>query len=124
MLSDDYMKPICEVMVMDVLPGIRAMIARKLVEDHKFSQKVAAEKLGTTQPAISQYKRELRGHDVRILKKNMKLLEMVDSLSERIAKGELNPEQTTMEFCRICEYIRRSGIASEIQKRVHSSGST
>lgn len=115
------MKPICEVMVLDILPGVRALVARKLVEDYGFSQKVAAEKLGTTQPAISQYKRELRGHKVKIFKKNPKLLEMIYSLSERTAKGELSPEQTTLEFCKICEYTRKSGIVCEIHRKMYPS---
>ena len=49
-----------DMMVQEVLPSVRALMARKLLE-HGFSQKQAAEKLGLTQPAISQYKRNLWG---------------------------------------------------------------
>ena len=115
------MKPVCEVMVMEILPGVRAMVARKLVEDHGFSQKVAAERLGTTQPAISQYKRELRGHKVKVFRKSPRLLNMVDSLASRTASGELSHEQISIEFCGICKFMRSSGIACEIHKKMYPS---
>ncbi len=115
------MKPICEVMVLEVLPGMRAMVARKLVEKHGFSQKVAAEHLGTTQPAISQYKRELRGHKVKMFKNNPKVLEMMDSIAKRAASGELSQDQVTLEFCSVCKFMRSSGIVCEIHKKMYPS---
>ena len=115
------MKPVCEVMVSEVLPGVRAMVARKLVEDHGFSQKIAAEKLGTTQPAISQYKRELRGHRIKILKSNQKLLGMINSLAKRTASGEIDKDHVSLEFCVICKYMKSSGLACEIHRRAHPS---
>jgi predicted transcriptional regulator len=115
------MKPVCEVMVLEVLPGIRAMVARKLVEDHGFSQKIAAERLGTTQPAISQYKRELRGHRLKVFSNSPRLLGMVDSLAKRTASGELSHERISLEFCSICKFIRSSGMACEIHKKMYPS---
>ncbi len=115
------MKPVCEVMVLEILPGVRAMVARKLVEDHGFSQKVAAEKLGTTQPAISQYKRELRGHKLKIFKDVPRLIQMTESLARRTASGELSQEQISLEFCEICKFIRSSGIACRIHKEMYPS---
>ncbi len=115
------MKPICEVMVLEVLPGMRAVVARKLVEKHGFSQKVAAERLGTTQPAISQYKRELRGHKVKMFKNNPKVLEMIDSIAKRTASGELSQDQVTLEFCSVCKFMRSSGIVCEIHRKMYPS---
>ncbi|MCK4497511.1 MAG: hypothetical protein KAU24_04895 [Candidatus Aenigmarchaeota archaeon] len=115
------MKPICEVMVLEVLPGIRAIVARKLVEKHGFSQKIAAERLGTTQPAISQYKRELRGHRIKMFKSNPRVLEMIDSLTKRTASGELSQDQITLEFCGICKFMRSSGMVCEIHKKMYPS---
>jgi len=115
------MKPICEVMVLEVLPGIRAIVAKKLVEKHGFSQKIAAERLGTTQPAISQYKRELRGHKIKMFKNNPKVLEMIDSLTKRTASGELSQDQITLEFCGICKFMRSSGMVCEVHKKMYPS---
>ncbi len=55
------MKFFCERFVTEILPSVRAMVARDLVTRHGMSQSEAAKILGMTQPAISQYVRRLRG---------------------------------------------------------------
>ncbi len=115
------MKPVCEVMVTQILPAIRALVARKLVEKHGFSQKAAAEKLGTSQPAISQYSREIRGYKNHIIKSDPKIMEMIDIIAERVSRGELSQEMLTMEFCNICRYMRSSGMLCEIHRKLYPS---
>ena len=70
------MKPVCEIIVQEILPSVRAMVAVKLTNTYGLSQEQAAVKMGTSQPAISQYKREIRGHKSRVFKQNPKLAEM------------------------------------------------
>ena len=115
------MKPVCEVMVSDILPGVRAMVARKLVEDHGLSQKDAAEKLGTTQPAISQYKRQLRGCKIGLFDKNPRILEMISSIAKRTASGELSQDHISLEFCVVCKFMKSSGIVCEMHKKMYPS---
>ena len=64
----------CEFFVNEILPGIRAVLAKNLMEKKKMSQKAVAEIIGTTQPAISQYCRELRGHRKRNLSEDLRVL--------------------------------------------------
>jgi predicted transcriptional regulator len=115
------LKPVCEVMVMEILPGLRAMVARKLVEKHGFSQKVAAERLGTTQPAISQYKRKLRGSGLDSLGESPRLMEMIDSIASRAASGGLSQDEITGEFCSVCRFMRSSGLACDFHRRMYPS---
>jgi len=115
------MKPVCEVMVMEVLPGIRAMVARKLIEKHNLSQKAAAERLGTTQPAISQYKRRLRGSGMDSLQRSPRLIEMIDSIASGAASGRLSQEEITTEFCSVCRFMRSSGMVCEFHRRMYPS---
>ncbi len=115
------MKPVCEVMVGEVLPGIRSMLARKLVENHSLSQKAAAEKLGTTQPAISQYKRELRGSRMASLESNPRVIEMIDSIASRAATGKMDHEDISAEFCSICRFMRSSGLMCEFHRKMYPS---
>ena len=56
------MKIPCEMMVKRVLPVFRAVVAESLINDHGLTQTEAADKLGITQAAISQYLRDKRGH--------------------------------------------------------------
>jgi predicted transcriptional regulator len=115
------LKPVCEVMVMEILPGIRAMVARKLVEKHDFSQKAAAERLGTTQPAISQYKRKLRGSGLDSLQGSPRLIEMIDSIASRTASGRLSQDEISEEFCSVCRFMRSSGLACDFHRRMYPS---
>lgn len=115
------MKPLCEVIALEMLPAVRAMIARKLVVNYGLSQKQAAEKLGVSQPAISQYKRDLRGFKPGFFKGNPKLLEDVNSLAKRIASGELNPEQATIAFCELCKAIRFDGTGCQLHRGLDPS---
>ena len=55
------MYPPCEVVGRFVLPIFRSLIAKELIEKYSFTQVEAAEKLGTTQAAISQYIHSKRG---------------------------------------------------------------
>jgi predicted transcriptional regulator len=115
------MKPVCEIIVQEILPSVRAMIALKLTRTYGLSQEQAARKMGTTQPAISQYKREVRGHRSRVFKHNPKLMEMVDDIAKKVATGELATYDITIEFCRICKYLRSHGMMCELHKELNPS---
>jgi len=49
------MKPFCEIIVAKILPAMRAIITKELMQTYGFNQTEVAQKLGITQPAISQY---------------------------------------------------------------------
>lgn len=115
------MKPVCEVMVLEVFPGLRAMIAKRMMEQHGFSQKAAADKLGTTQPAISQYKRSLRGSRMTPLESSPGIMEMISSLANKAARGEVAPEEISSEFCNICKRMRKEGLACDFHRRMYPS---
>lgn len=115
------MKPLCEVIALEVLPAVRAMVARKLTINYGLSQKKAAEKLGVSQPAISQYKRDLRGYKTGLFRENPELLDMVNSIAKRIASGEISGLQSTLEFCELCKSIRFEGTGCQLHKRLDPS---
>ncbi len=97
-------------MINELLPGFRALVAKKLIEDHGFSQTQVAAMLDTTQPAISQYKRDLRGRKTEVFLKNPSLLGLLEEITKSIARGEVKPEQTGYEFCRVCKFIRDNNL--------------
>lgn len=104
------MKPLCEIIVQVVLPAVRALVAKDLIEKHGLTQQQAAERLGTTQPAISQYMRDLRGLKVKSLQKSKIALSEIEKLSSRIAAGEIAGDVVTTEFCKICKTLREQDI--------------
>jgi predicted transcriptional regulator len=110
------MKPFCEVVVFEILPAVRAMVARELMEKYHITQNKAAWLLGVSQPAVSQYKRDLRGFKTELFSKNPGLRAMVERIAEGMASGEIKDFQATLSFCELCKEIRFSGAGCESHK--------
>ena len=101
----------CEVAVHDILPVARALLAKKLVDVYDLSQTDAAKRMGMSQPAISQYKKDIRGMKDVSFKDNGKFLDVINDIAKRIAKGSVTPEQMPGEMCRLCNAINPGGMA-------------
>jgi len=108
------MKPYCEVASQYLLPTLRALVAKTLMEKYKLTQQSAASKLGLTQSAISQYTRQLRGSKVKIIEKDKSIIDEIEKFSGRIVSGELNSLTALDAFCDICRIIRKKKMLCEI----------
>jgi len=75
-----------EIEVWYLLPALRREVTKALVEKHKLSQRKAAEILGITEAAISQYKNSKRASKIKFSKDEKELIERA---SNKIVK---NPE--------------------------------
>lgn len=115
------MKPLCEIIVLDYLPVVRAMISKGMIDKYGLSQKQAAEKLGISQPAISQYKKELRGYKADAIKKNADAMRIIEGMTRRIAHGELTHQEASIEFCELCKHIRPDGTGCTIPEAYANS---
>ncbi len=94
-------KLMCEIMAQDVLPSLRAFIAKELILEYKMNQITVAEWLGVSQPAVSQYVRQLRGFNESLMKhetvnkeiKNLcgKMAKQIDAngISSKITKDDM-----------------------------------
>lgn len=56
----------CEVAVRSVIPAVRALIAKELMEEQGLKQDQVAEILGISQSAVSKYSRKVRGHAIKV----------------------------------------------------------
>lgn len=97
------MKTHCEIVVKEILPGIRSMIAKELVQVYNMNQCEAAKALGISQPAISQYLREMRGKKYVT---DAAVAEEIKKLSEKIFRKEIDSGNIAAEFCNICDKIK------------------
>ncbi len=111
------MKPFCEIMVNDVFPTVRALIAREL-RKMGYTQVEIASKLSLTQPAISQYSREVRGKKAKIIEKNERALERIKLAARNIAK---NPGFYAREMCGICRVLREERVICAFCKDVDNA---
>mgnify|MGYP006284699215 CR=1 FL=1 len=102
------MKPVCEIIVRTVLPGLRAMLVDELMKTYGLNQVEVSEKLGVTQPSVSQYRKKLRGKNVKILQ-NKKIKEKIKDLAENVNRGMDNKEIVS-EICKICNLIKEENL--------------
>ncbi len=115
------MKFLCEVVVQDILPAMRALLAKELTHKHGLTQKQAAEKMGCTQAAVSQYLRELRGYKVKLLQKDEKSMEKLEELAKSLVSGNTKSGQLSSEVCGICDGMRKRDTLKTIYKEMGAS---
>jgi len=103
--------PQCEAVGRYVLPIFRSLVAKELIEKHDFTQVEAAEKLGTTQAAISQYIHSKRGYKgVAQFEKVLPAIQAAASeIARSIASGKMNTDEAMLNFCKICTSLREEG---------------
>ena len=92
----------CEISAKYVIPALRLMIAKKLIEKYGLTQSEVAKLLGVTQPSISHYLNSKRGIKMaKILSRSRDVREYVDRYVEKVLTSGSPPED--MPFCEICE---------------------
>ncbi|HDD66838.1 MAG TPA: hypothetical protein ENG52_04365 [Nitrososphaeria archaeon] len=70
----------------EVIPGLRALIVKDLVERHGFSKKKAAEVLGITPPAVTLYLRGKRAGDMAKLLRRRGALRLVREFTDNMVE--------------------------------------
>ncbi len=113
------MRPPCEIIVRFVLPALRSLIARELIEKHGFSQVVAAKKLGITQATISHYLYSKRGEKyLKQIEHMDNIRKMVKEVANDIASGELSSLDMISRFCDVCSQLRTKHLLCNMHKDV------
>lgn len=104
----------CEVGVQTVLPAIRALIARTIIQKHGMKETQVAELLGLSQSAISRYTRKNRGN-MLIIENVPEVQKLIDQTIHLLLYGQ--PHQTTeiLELlCQTCKVIREQGLMCKL----------
>jgi len=97
------MKSPCEEISKDVIPTMRAILVKDLVERHNLNQVGVANRLGITQPAVSQYLGSLRGTScAKALLRNGDFMKSLMKLSDDIAAGKVRGVQIAERYCKLC----------------------
>jgi len=101
------LRPPCEEIVQQLLPAFRSLVAKELIERHKFSQVEAAKRLGTTQAAISQYLGSKRGfRDPSKIRSTPKVRTAASRVAKELADNKLTKFDVIMSFCKLCVALR------------------
>jgi len=94
------MKFPCEIIVWEVLPGIRAALAEELIKKG-LSQKEISKMLGITQAAVSQYTSKKRGSKLDF---QADAKEEIKKLADEIVYGYV--DDLVVRICKICMNVR------------------
>ena len=106
-----------------LIPALRAILAKKLAQEHDIREDEISKMLGVTQAAISNYIRGTRGDPSLIAKllqeKQVSLLinELCDNLSSDLA---YTPSSLS-KFIGLCNYIKSSLLICEIHHNLESN---
>jgi predicted transcriptional regulator len=103
-----------------VIPAIRAMVVKRLVEDHDMTQEQAAKLLGVTQPAVSKYLHQKRGAAIKlagIREIDKATYEIAEMVSSRKAK----PIEVMSKIEAACDYVRKNRYMCDLHKKLEPS---
>ncbi len=108
------MKTFCELMVQDIFPTVRALMAKEMMDKLNYNQSEVAAKMRITQPAVSQYMHELRGKKAELITSNPKVYSLIRDSAKKLSTA--TAPESMLVLCNICKEIRRSGLLCKLHK--------
>ena len=85
-----------EIEVWYLIPALRKELSRIFINYHNLTQKKAAELLGISEAAVSQYVKEKRAKDIKFTKSELKIIK---STAGKIVKDKKNSMKYLYEAC-------------------------
>ena len=100
----------CEIGVKTVLPAVKAIMARQIVQKHGYNEKQAAHLLGLSQSAVSRYVGRERGANLLAIESAQEILALIDQMVISLIKEPQNKAKLLELFCKTCTTIRENGL--------------
>ena len=105
-----------------LIPALRAILAKKLANDHKIHEDEISKMLGVTQAAVSNYIRGTRG-DPELIKKLLsenQVAKMIDELSDSLSSDMAYTPSSLSKFIGLCNFIKSSLLICDIHHNLES----
>ena len=111
-----------EIETKTLIPAIRAILAKKLIEEHSIREEEVSKLLGVTQAAISNYVRGTRGDPVLINKliEVKEVSEMINICSNLASNMAYTPSSLS-KFIGLCNYIKSSLLICDIHHNLETN---
>lgn len=106
------MRPPCEIVVWYVIPTIRSELAKELL-DLGMKQKQISEVLDITQPAVSQYISDKRGHGIKF---EPEVQNIIKDFAQDLVDGKASQIDIIPKMCEICKKIKAEEVVCQIHK--------
>ncbi|HXY83574.1 MAG TPA: helix-turn-helix domain-containing protein [Candidatus Saccharimonadales bacterium] len=100
-----------------VIPAIRALIVKRLVEEYGMTQQEAAKLLGVTQPAVSKYLHQKRGASIG-LSGIKEIDQATNDIAKMVSTRKVEPVKIMSRIEAACQYVRRHRYMCELHKRL------
>lgn len=100
-----------------VIPAIRALIVKRLVEEHGMTQQQAAKTLGVTQPAVSKYLHQKRGAAIQ-LNGIKEIDEATEEIARMVSSKKARPVEVMGKIEAACEYVRKNRYMCDLHKKL------
>jgi uncharacterized protein len=95
--------------VKTVLPAVKAIMARQIIEKHGLNEQQTAELLGLSQSAVSRYVGRERGNLIAI-ENSSEILSLISQMVTSLIKEPTNKTEILNLFCKTCTAIREKGL--------------
>ena len=98
------------------IPVLRAIVAKRLISEHDFTQEEVAKALGVTQAAVSNYIRGVRGVMINLEENpeiDARIKEIVTLILENAPQAEV-----AKKFNSLLDDIRKRRILCDVHKRI------
>lgn len=96
----------CEAYAKRILPTLRALVAKIMVNEYGLTQLDAAKMLGVTQASINYYLTGKRGHKLLV---ELESIGTVYRIAKDIAKNLIEGRMDSSDYlCRLCMFLREN----------------
>jgi predicted transcriptional regulator len=96
--------------VKTVLPAVKAIMARSIVEKHGYNEKQAANLLGLSQSAVSRYVGRERGANLLAIENSSEVVDLIDQMVLSLLEKTQDKTKILELFCQTCTAIRKLGL--------------
>ena len=112
-----------EIEAKSLIPAIRAILAKKLVNEYEMKEEIVARVLGVTQAAVSNYLRGTRGdiHLINKLKSVLEVMRMTDDIARDLTSNKAYTPNTMAKFVELCNYMRYTFIICDVHHGMESN---
>lgn len=102
------MKPPCMLMVGSILPALRVMLARRMVEEYGLTRSEVARRLQVSRAAVTQYLKGVRGnYPLDLIAGSEAGREALERLTLELSKENPNFVEGLRRLCAVCRILRR-----------------
>ena len=112
-----------EIEAKSLIPAIRAILAKKLINEYEMKEEIVARVLGVTQAAVSNYLRGTRG-DIQLMNRLTSVLEvmrMTDDIARDLTSNKAYTPNTMAKFVELCNYMRYTFIICDVHHGMESN---